>query len=44
MPTIKKLKEYLSQFQDDMETNIDIVELEPWRLALLQLQILLYVY
>ena len=37
MPTIKKLKEYLSRFSNDMETDIDIVKLEPWRLALLQL-------
>jgi hypothetical protein len=37
MSTIKQLKEYLSQFPDDMETDIDIVKLEPWRLELLQL-------
>ena len=37
MPTIKELKEYLSQFPDDMETNIDIVKLEPWRLELLEI-------
>ena len=37
MATIKQLKEYLSQFPDDMETDIDIVKLEPWRLELLQL-------
>jgi hypothetical protein len=36
MSTVKELKEYLSQFQDDMETNIDIVKLEPWRLELLE--------
>ena len=36
MSTIKQLKEYLSQFPDDMETDIDIVKLEPWRLELLQ--------
>ena len=37
MSTIKQLKEYLSQFPDDMETDIDIVKLEPWRLELLEL-------
>ena len=37
MATIKQLKEYLSQFPDDMETDIDIVKLEPWRLELLEL-------
>ena len=37
MATIKELKEYLSQFPDDMETNIDIVKLEPWRLELLEI-------
>lgn len=37
MATVKELKEYLSQFPDDMETNIDIVKLEPWRLELLEL-------
>lgn len=36
MATIKELKEYLSQFPDDMETDIDIVKLEPWRLELLE--------
>lgn len=36
MATIKELKEYLSQFPDDMETDIDIIKLEPWRLELLQ--------
>ena len=37
MATVKELKEYLSQFPDDMETDIDIVKLEPWRLELLEL-------
>jgi len=37
MATIKQLKEYLSQFPDNMETDIDIVKLEPWRLELLEL-------
>ena len=37
MATVKELKEYLSRFSNDMETDIDIVKLEPWRLALLQL-------
>lgn len=36
MATIKELKEYLSQFPDDMETDIDIIKLEPWRLELLE--------
>lgn len=37
MSTIKELKEYLSQFPDDMETDIDIVKLEPWRVELLEI-------
>ena len=37
MATIKELKEYLSQFPNDMKTDIDIVKVEPWRLELLQL-------
>ena len=37
MSTIKQLKEYLSQFPDDMEADIDIAKLEPWRLELLEL-------
>ena len=37
MSTIKELKEYLSQFPDDAETDIDIVKLKPWRLELLEI-------
>lgn len=36
MATVNELKEYLSQFPDDMETDIDIIKLEPWRLELLE--------
>ena len=36
MSTIKELKEYLSQFPDDMETDINIVKLEQWKFELLQ--------
>ena len=37
MSTVKELKDFLSQFPDNIETDIDIVKLEPWRLELLQL-------
>jgi hypothetical protein len=37
MATIKELKDFLSQFPDDMETDIDITTLEPWKLELLEL-------
>lgn len=37
MATIKELKEYLLQFPDDMETDINIVKLELWKLELLEL-------
>lgn len=30
MATIKELKDFLSQFPDDMETDIDIVEFEKY--------------